>query len=49
MFSICPKLQINAEFYGLVLALGLTKKDTMEFGKPILQLLGPMFQYLVIS
>jgi hypothetical protein len=25
IFSICPKLLINAEFYGLVLASGLEK------------------------
>jgi hypothetical protein len=33
-FSICPKLLINAELYGLVLAPRL-KKDTNEFVKPI--------------
>jgi hypothetical protein len=35
MFSICPKLLINAELYGLVLAPRLKKKDIIEFGKPI--------------
>jgi hypothetical protein len=33
--SICPKLLINAEHYGLVLAPNLEKKNTIEFGKPI--------------
>jgi hypothetical protein len=45
MFSICPKLLINAELYGLVLAPRL-KKDTMEAN---LQPLGPMFQLLLIA
>jgi len=36
IFSICPKLLINAELYGLVWAPRLgKKKDTIEFGKPI--------------
>jgi hypothetical protein len=35
IFLICPKLLMNAEFYGLVLAPRLKKKDTIEFGKPI--------------
>jgi hypothetical protein len=35
IFSICPKLLINAELYGLVLAPRLKKKDTIKFGKPI--------------
>jgi hypothetical protein len=30
--SICPKLLINAELYGLVYK---GKKDTLEFGNPI--------------
>jgi hypothetical protein len=34
-FSICPKLLINAELYGLVLAPSLKKKDTIIFGRPI--------------
>jgi hypothetical protein len=34
IFSICPKLLINAEVLGLVLAPRL-KKDTIEFVKPI--------------
>jgi len=34
-FSICPKLLINAELYGLVLAARLKKKDTIKFGRPI--------------
>jgi hypothetical protein len=32
IFSIYPKLLINAEFYGLVLAPRLKKGDTNEFG-----------------
>jgi hypothetical protein len=32
-FSICPKLPINAEFYGLVLAPRLSKKDYHEIWK----------------
>jgi hypothetical protein len=35
IFSICPKLVINAELYGLVLASRLKKKDTFELGKLI--------------
>jgi hypothetical protein len=34
-FSICLKLLINAELYGLVLPPRLKKKDIVEFGKPI--------------
>ncbi len=34
IFSICPKLLINAELLGLVLAPRL-KKDTIKFVKPI--------------
>jgi hypothetical protein len=34
-FSICLKLLINTEHYGLVLAPNLEKKNTIEFGKPI--------------
>jgi hypothetical protein len=49
-FSICPKLLINAEIYGLVLAPKAEKKDTIHFGKANLQPLGPMFlQHLLIS
>jgi hypothetical protein len=33
-FSICPKLLINAERYGLILAPRLDK-GTIEFGRPI--------------
>jgi hypothetical protein len=43
--SICSKVLINAELYGLVLAPRL-KNDTME---PNLQPLGPMFQLLLIA
>jgi hypothetical protein len=34
IFSICPKLLINVELYGLILAPRL-KNDTNEFEKPI--------------
>jgi hypothetical protein len=43
-FSICPKLLINAELYGLVLlAPRLRKKETIKFGRPICNPWGPMF------
>jgi hypothetical protein len=48
-FSICPKLVINAEHYGLVLAPRLKKKDTIKFGRPICNPWGPMFKHLLIS
>jgi hypothetical protein len=35
IFLISPKLLINAELYGLVLAPKAEKKDTIEFGKPM--------------
>jgi len=47
-FSICPKLLINAEFYGLVLAPRL-KKGYHQALEVNLQPLGPMFQHLLIS
>jgi hypothetical protein len=34
-FSICPKLLINAEHYGLVWTPKAEKKDTIKFGRPI--------------
>jgi len=34
-FSICPRLVINAEHYGLVWAPMEKKKDTIKFGSPI--------------
>jgi len=34
IFSISPKLLINAELYGLVLAPRL-EKDIIKFGRPI--------------
>jgi hypothetical protein len=49
IFSICPKLLINAELYGIVIRPRLKKKDTNKFGKPIWKPLGPMFQHLLIS
>jgi hypothetical protein len=43
IFSICPKLLINAELYGLLLAPRLKTKDAIEFVKPICkEPLGPM-------
>jgi len=45
IFRICPKLLINAEFYGLVLALRL-KEGFHGIWEANLQPLGPMFQHL---
>jgi hypothetical protein len=47
-FSICPKLLINAELYGLVLAPRL-KKGYHQIWEADLQPLGPMLQHLLIS
>jgi hypothetical protein len=44
--SICPKVLINAELYGLVLAPRL-KKETNKFGEPVCNPAGPMFQHLL--
>ncbi len=44
-FSICPKLVINAEHYGLVLA-PRQKKGYHKIWEANLQPLGPMFQHL---
>jgi hypothetical protein len=50
IFSICPKLLINAELYGLLLAPRLKNKDTIEFGKSICkEPLGPISSIYVIS
>jgi hypothetical protein len=49
IFSICPKLLINAELYELVFGPKAGKKGTIEFGRPICNPLGPMFQHLLIS
>jgi len=46
-FSICPKLLINAENYGLVLGPRL-KKGYHQIWEANLQALGPMFQHLLI-
>ncbi len=46
--SICPKLQINAELYGLVLAPRL-KKGYHQLWEANLQPLGPMFQHLLVT
>jgi len=48
IFSICPKLLINAELYGLILAQRL-KKGNQLICKANSQPLGPMFQHLLIS
>jgi len=48
IFSICPKLLINAELYGLVLDPRL-KKGYHQLWEANLQPLGPMFQHLLIS
>jgi hypothetical protein len=45
IFSICPKLLINAELDGLVLAPRLKRKDTIQFGRPICN---PWDQYFSI-
>jgi hypothetical protein len=47
-FSICPKLLINAELYGLVLAPRL-KRGYHHIWEANLQSLGPRFQHLLIS
>jgi hypothetical protein len=47
-FSICPKLLINFEHYGLVLAPRL-KKGYHQIWEANLQSLWPMFQHLLIS
>jgi hypothetical protein len=50
IFSICrPKLLKNAELYGLVFAPKAEKQHTFEFGNPICNHWGPMFQHLLIS
>jgi hypothetical protein len=48
IFSICPKLLTNAEFYGLVLTPRL-KKGYHQIWETNLQLLGPMLEHLLIS
>jgi hypothetical protein len=48
IFSICPKLIINAELYGLVLAPRL-KTGYHRIWEANLQPLRPMFQHLLIS
>jgi hypothetical protein len=46
-FSICAKLLVNAELYGLVLAQRL-KKGYHHIWEANLQPLGSMFQHLII-
>jgi hypothetical protein len=48
IFSICPKLLINAELYGLVLAPRL-EKGYHRIWETNVQPLGPMFQHLLLS
>jgi hypothetical protein len=56
IFSICPKLLVNAELYGLVLASRL-KKETNQFVKPICEVnvsafinfLTSMFEHLLVT
>jgi hypothetical protein len=48
LFSICPKLLIYVELYGLVLAPRV-KKGYCRIWEANLQPLGPMFQHLLIS
>jgi hypothetical protein len=48
IFSICPRLLINAELYGLVLSPRL-KKGYHQIWEANLQPLGPMFHHLLIS
>jgi hypothetical protein len=48
IFSICPKLLVNAELYGLVLAQTL-KNGYHHIRQANLQPLGPMFSHLLIS
>jgi len=47
--SICPKLLINAELYGLVLASRLEKGYHWIWEANLQPLGGPMFQHLLIS
>jgi hypothetical protein len=52
VFSICPKLLINAEHYGLYIGPKLEKKNTIEFGKPICNPWDQcfsMYQYRIIN
>jgi len=49
IISICPKFLINAELYGpCIQGQKAEKKDNLEFGKPICNRWGQMFQLLVI-
>ncbi len=58
-FSICPKLLINAEFYGLVLAPRLKKRIPSSFGSQFatlganvpafINILMPMFSHSLIT
>jgi hypothetical protein len=49
IFSICPKLVINAELYGLVLASRLKKKGYLRTWEANLQPLGPVLQHLLLT
>jgi hypothetical protein len=48
IFSICPKLLINDQLYGIVLALRLKKRIVSNLGSQFATL-EPMFQHLLIS
>jgi hypothetical protein len=50
IFSICPKLLINAELYGLVIGPKAEKRMPSNLGSQFATtLLEPMFQHLLIS
>jgi hypothetical protein len=49
IFSICPKLLINAELYGLELTPKAGKRITIKFGRQICNPWGPTFQHLFMS
>jgi hypothetical protein len=48
IFSICPKLLINAKLYGLFIGPKAKKSIPWNLGSQVATL-GPMFQHLVIS
>jgi hypothetical protein len=49
IFSICPKLLMNAEIYGVVLAPRLKKRIPSILGSQFATLGGPMFQHLLVT
>jgi hypothetical protein len=48
-FSTCPKLLINAELLWPCIGPKAEKRIPLNLGGAYLQLLGPMFQHLLIS